>query len=131
MSNGGRKRLASFARAIHPEANPHRRPRLHGGDLRVAVRKEGGDLGGKLILGIGLTQARDIEAVAVFRSGISRRKQDRHARALPWWKDGSPDLSRHKAKNTPYSLDTQRSGGNRPEELECRKPRFSTSTVHY
>ena len=112
MASGGRKRLASFAR-VHPDANPHRRPRLHGGDLRVAVRKEAGDLGGKLILGIGLTQARDIEAVAVFRSGISRRKQDRQPRA-PWWKDGSPDLSWHKAKNTPYSLGTQRSGENRP-----------------
>jgi hypothetical protein len=74
-------------------------------------------------------QSADLKEVAAHKT-VDDGKRAQRERDPVWWKDGSP-VNRHTAKNTPYSLGTQRSGETAPEEFECRKPRFSTSTVRY
>ena len=84
MASDGRKRLTSFAQTVHRCQPALATPGgALGGDLRATVSKEAGDLGGKLILRIGLTQAPYVEAVSVFRASVSCRQKNRQPRALP------------------------------------------------
>lgn len=80
------------------------------------------------IIAWSVKQSANLKEVAAHKT-VDDVKRALRERGPVWWKDGSPDFNRHTAKNTPYSLGTQRSGGTAPEEFECRKPRFSTSTV--
>jgi len=43
----------------------------------------------------------DVEAAA--HRAVDEIKQALGERGPVWWKDGSPDLNRHMAKNTPYA----------------------------
>jgi hypothetical protein len=46
-----------------------------------------------------------------------------------WWDDGSPDLNRHMAKNTPYADWYAKIGRSRPgRKVECPKPPSLTLT---
>jgi hypothetical protein len=45
----------------------------------------------------------DREAEAAARSVVDLVKRALGERGPVWWNDGSPDLNRHMAKNTPYA----------------------------
>jgi len=47
--------------------------------------------------------ARDPEAEAVAHRAVDEAKRALGERGPVWWKDGSPDLNRRTAKNTPYA----------------------------
>jgi hypothetical protein len=46
-------------------------------------------------------QTADLEAAA--HKAVDEAKRVLGERGPVWWKDGSPDLNRHMAKNTPYA----------------------------
>jgi hypothetical protein len=48
-------------------------------------------------------QDADLEAEAVAHKAVDEIKRALGERGLVWWDDGSPDLNRHMAKNTPYA----------------------------
>ena len=74
-------------------------------------------------------QSTDLKAEVATHKSVDDVKRALGERGPVWWKDSSPDLNRHMAKNTSYADCTPRSGGTDQEELECQKPRSSTSTV--
>ena len=45
----------------------------------------------------------DLEAEAAAHKAVDEVKQALGERGPVWWDDGSPDLNRHMAKNTPYA----------------------------
>jgi hypothetical protein len=45
----------------------------------------------------------DASAEAIANRAVDRAKRALGERGPVWWKDGSPDLNRHMAKNTPYA----------------------------
>jgi hypothetical protein len=45
----------------------------------------------------------DAKAEAIARRAVDRAKRGLGERGPVWWKDGSPDLNRHMAKNTAYA----------------------------
>ena len=47
--------------------------------------------------------AEDTDALAAARRKVERAKVALGERGPVWWTDGSPDLNRHMARNTPYS----------------------------
>ena len=47
--------------------------------------------------------AEDTEALAVARRSVDKAKVGLGERGPVWWTDGSPDLNRHMARNTPYA----------------------------
>jgi hypothetical protein len=47
-------------------------------------------------------KAADREAEAAAHGAVDEVKRALGERGPAWWKDGSPDLNRHTAKNTPY-----------------------------
>ena len=47
--------------------------------------------------------ASDPEAEATAHRAVHELKQALGERGPMWWDDGSPDLNRHMAKNTPYA----------------------------
>ena len=51
----------------------------------------------------GARQAFDREAEADARKAVDEVKRALGERGPVWWDDGSPDLNRHMAKNTPYA----------------------------
>jgi hypothetical protein len=48
-------------------------------------------------------KANDREAEAAAHKAVDEVKQALGERDPVWWDDGSPDLNRHMAKNTPYA----------------------------
>ena len=48
-------------------------------------------------------KAEDREALAAARRSVDRAKVGLAERGPVWWTDGSPDLNRHMARNTPYA----------------------------
>ena len=48
-------------------------------------------------------EARDPDAEAVAHRAVDQAKRALGERGPVWWKDGSPDLNRRMAKNTPYA----------------------------
>jgi hypothetical protein len=48
-------------------------------------------------------KAKDREAEAAAHKAVDEVKQALGERGHVWWDDGSPDLNRHMAKNTPYA----------------------------
>jgi hypothetical protein len=48
-------------------------------------------------------KAMDPEAEATAHRAVDELKQALGERGPVWWGDGSPDLNRHMAKNTPYA----------------------------
>lgn len=47
--------------------------------------------------------AEDADALAGARKAVDRAKVALGERGPVWWTDGSPDLNRHLARNTPYA----------------------------
>lgn len=47
--------------------------------------------------------AEDTEVLAVARRSVDKAKVGLGERGPVWWTDGSPDLNRHMARNTPYA----------------------------
>ena len=47
--------------------------------------------------------AEDREALAAERRSVDKAKVGLGERGPVWWTDGSPDLNRHMARNTPYA----------------------------
>ena len=45
----------------------------------------------------------DLKAEAVAHKTVDEAKRALGERGPVWWDDGSPDLNRHMAKNTPYA----------------------------
>lgn len=61
-------------------------------------------------------QDADREAEAAAHRAVDEVKRSLGERGPVWWDDGSPDLNRHMAKNTPYAdwyakIGRQRTGG--------------------
>jgi hypothetical protein len=48
-------------------------------------------------------KAKDREAEVAVRKAVDEVKRALGERGPVWWDDGSPDLNRHMAKNTPYA----------------------------
>ena len=48
-------------------------------------------------------RAADSDAEDVAHAAVDRAKHALGERGPPWWADGSPDLNRHMARNTPYA----------------------------
>ena len=48
-------------------------------------------------------KAADREAEAIAHKAVDEIKRALGERGPVWWDDGSPDLNRHMAKNTPYA----------------------------
>lgn len=46
----------------------------------------------------------DHDAESAAHRAVDEVKQALGERGPVWWKDGSPDLNRHMAKNTPYAV---------------------------
>jgi hypothetical protein len=55
----------------------------------------------------------DLEAAAAHRA-VDDTKRSLGERGPVWWQDGSPDLNRHMAKNTPYADWDAKIGRSRP-----------------
>ncbi len=47
--------------------------------------------------------AEDTNALAAARRSVDKAKVELGERGPVWWTDGSPDLNRHMARNTPYA----------------------------
>lgn len=47
--------------------------------------------------------AEDMDALAGARGSVDKAKVGLGERGPVWWTDGSPDLNRHMARNTPYA----------------------------
>ena len=47
--------------------------------------------------------AEDTDALAAARRNVDKAKVGLGERGPVWWTDGSPDLNRHMARNTPYA----------------------------
>jgi len=47
--------------------------------------------------------AEDTDALAAARRSVDKAKAGLGERGPVWWTDGSPDLNRHMARNTPYA----------------------------
>ena len=47
--------------------------------------------------------AEDTDALAAARRSVDKAKVGLGERGPVWWTDGSPDLNRHMARNTPYA----------------------------
>ncbi|MDQ1191852.1 hypothetical protein QE419_000618 [Brevundimonas vesicularis] len=45
----------------------------------------------------------DTDALAAARRSVDKAKVGLGERGPVWWTDGSPDLNRHMARNTPYA----------------------------
>jgi hypothetical protein len=45
----------------------------------------------------------DLAAQAAAHKAVDKVKRELGERGPVWWDDGSPDLNRHMAKNTPYA----------------------------
>jgi hypothetical protein len=122
-----------LCRKGNPEIEPNERARLAGDlmDARRAVRYVKGNL----------------EKIPAARVAVDAAKRAVGERGTVRWNDGTPDLTRHLAKNGPYAaqfLDTTRrkqtsieartpkeSSGDRPlvKELPCRKDRMLAGTT--
>ena len=76
-------------RKSNPEIEPNERARLVGDlmDARRAVRDAKGNL----------------EKIAAARVAVDAAKRALGERGTVWWNDGTPDLTRHLAKNGPYA----------------------------
>lgn len=48
-------------------------------------------------------QTADLKAEVAAHKAVDEFKRALGERGPVWWKDGSPDLNRHMAKNTPYA----------------------------
>ena len=48
-------------------------------------------------------KAADRDAEAIAHNAVDEIKRALGERGPVWWDDGSPDLNRHMAKNTPYA----------------------------
>lgn len=48
-------------------------------------------------------KANDAAALALARKAVDAAKVSLGERGPVWWTDGSPDLNRHKVKNSPYA----------------------------
>jgi hypothetical protein len=48
-------------------------------------------------------QTADLKAEVAAHKAVDEVKRALGERGPVWWKDGSPDLNRHMAKNTPYA----------------------------
>jgi hypothetical protein len=48
-------------------------------------------------------QTTDLKAEVAAHKAVDEVKRALGERGPVWWKDGSPDLNRHMAKNTPYA----------------------------
>jgi hypothetical protein len=59
-------------------------------------------------------QDADLEAEAAAHKAVDVIKQSLGERGPVWWDDGSPDLNRHMAKNTPYADWYAKTGRSRP-----------------
>ena len=62
-------------------------------------------------------QSGDLKAEVVAHKAVDDVKRALGERGPVWWKDGSPDLNRRMAKNTPYAdwyakIERSRPGGN-------------------
>jgi hypothetical protein len=62
----------------------------------------------------GAKQAADREAEAAARNAVDEFKRSLGERGPVWWSDGSRDLNRHMAKNTPYADWYAKIGRSRP-----------------
>ncbi|WP_325051112.1 hypothetical protein [Aurantiacibacter spongiae] len=49
------------------------------------------------------TQTEDEDALRAARRRVDAAKRELGERGPVWWDDGSPDLNRHMAENTPYA----------------------------
>lgn len=47
--------------------------------------------------------AEDAQALAAARAAVDAAKQGLGERGPVWWTDGTPDLNRHMARNSPYA----------------------------
>ena len=56
----------------------------------------------------------DLEAEAAAHRAVDDVKRSLGERGPVWWQDGSPDLNRHMAKNTPYADWYAKIGRSRP-----------------
>lgn len=56
----------------------------------------------------------DLTAEAAAHKAVDEVKRLLGERGPVWWKDGSPDLNRHMAKNTPYADWYAKIGRSRP-----------------
>ena len=61
-------------------------------------------------------QASDKKAEVAAHKAVDTVKQALGERGPVWWRDGSPDLNRHMAKNTPYADWYANIGRSRPED---------------
>jgi hypothetical protein len=59
-------------------------------------------------------QAGDREVEAVAHKAVDQVKRALGERGPAWWNDGSPDLNRHMAENTPYADWYAKIGRSRP-----------------
>jgi hypothetical protein len=59
----------------------------------------------------------DLEAEAAAHKTVDQIKHALGERGPVWWDDGSPDLNRHMAKNTPYADCYAKIGRSRPGGL--------------
>jgi hypothetical protein len=59
----------------------------------------------------------DLAAQAAAHKAVDKVKRELGERGPVWWDDGSPDLNRHKAKNTPYADWYAKIGRSRPGGL--------------
>ena len=57
----------------------------------------------------------DLEAEAAAHKAVDEVKRALGERGPVWWEDGSPDLNRHMAKNTPYAKWYDKTGRSRPK----------------
>jgi hypothetical protein len=48
-------------------------------------------------------KSRDSQALTLAREAVHAAKVGLGERGPVWWRDGSPDLNRHLARNTPYA----------------------------
>ena len=59
-------------------------------------------------------QSADLKVEVVAHKAVDDVKRALGERGPVWWKDGSPDLNRHMAKNTPYADWYAKIGRSRP-----------------
>ena len=59
-------------------------------------------------------QNADLKAEAAAHKVVDEVKRALGERGRLWWQDGSPDLNRHMAKNTPYAVWYAKIGRSRP-----------------
>ena len=59
-------------------------------------------------------QSADLKAEAAAHKAVNEVKRALGERGPVWWDDGTPDLNRHMAKNTPYADWYAKIGRSRP-----------------